>query len=157
MARVMYSQRTKEETLEYCRIHGIGPGIRELKKDDKPAPSWTTIAGWFKEIGEDLPSIDSLAIKANAMKQFYSDNEKKYVAQKTLERIASKLDEDDLDADDLKKLADALNKSVVTMNLIEGKATSHAVSETKNGDDLAIQDLLSGARARNMLKADELS
>lgn len=157
MAKVIYSERTINETLEYCRIYGIGPAIRELKKDDKPAPSYPTIARWFKERDEELPSIDSLQAKARGMGLFYSDNEKKYVAQRSLERIAEKLDQDDLDSDDLKKLTDALNKAVVTMNLIDGKATNVTESRQKDGTDTALYEMLNEAKAKNAVKEAELS
>ena len=57
--------------------------------------------------------------------------------------------EDTLDADQLNKLANAVHKSIQTINLIEGKSTNINENRQKDGQDLAIIDLLNEAKARN--------
>lgn len=152
MARVIYSERQIEEFIELAKMKGIGPAIRELGY-----PSAPQAYNWFKKAGEDVPSIDSLATRAVHMKLFYSDNEKKFAAQKNIERIVEALEEGDLDAKDINLLSNALHKAIQTFNLIDGKATSVTENHTKDGADLAIVDILNEAKAKNAVKEEELS
>lgn len=156
MARIIYSEREVEDILETSRMYGIAPAIRELKSEGRKAPSYPTIVKWFKDRGEEIPAIDSIGQKAVHMKLFYGDNEKKYAAQRLMERIVEKLEEGDLDAKDVNLLSNSLHKAVQTFNLIDGKATNVNETVTKNGDDLVIQDLLSAAKAKNAIRESEL-
>lgn len=83
------------------------------------------------------------------MKIFYSDKEKLIAAQAVLDRCVESLMEDTLDPDQLNKLANAVHKSIQTINLIEGKSTAINENRQKDGTDLAIIDLLNEAKARN--------
>lgn len=152
MAKVIYSERQVEEFIELAKMKGIGPAVREIGY-----PSVAQAYAWFKKAGEDVPSIDSIATKAVHMKLFYADNEKKYAAQRNIERIVEALEEADLDAKDINLLSNALHKAIQTFNLIDGKATNVNETVTKNGDDLVVQDILSAAKARNSLREQELS
>lgn len=152
MARVIYSERQVEEFIELAQMKGIGPAVRELGY-----PSTPMAYKWFRDRGEDIPSIDSLATRAVHFKLFYGDNEKKFAAQKNIERIVEALEEADLDAKDINLLSNALHKAVQTFNLIDGKATNVTESVTKDGTDLAITDMLNAAKAKNALKEEELN
>jgi hypothetical protein len=57
--------------------------------------------------------------------------------------------QDTLDSDGLNKLANAVHKAIQTINLIEGKSTHINEQRNKDGQDLAIIDLLNEAKARN--------
>lgn len=147
MAKVHYSQKQVEEFIEVAQEMGLSPAMRSL---GYPA-AWATAQSWFKNAGLEVPFIDSLMAKAAELKQFYSDKEKKFAAQAAIDRIVEKLQQDDLTADDINKLANALNKVIQTFNLIEGKATSVHEQRQKDGSDLAIIDMLNEAKAKNNL------
>jgi hypothetical protein len=57
--------------------------------------------------------------------------------------------QDVLDSDGLNKLANAVHKAIQTINLIEGKSTVINENRQKDGQDLAIVDLLNEAKMRN--------
>lgn len=147
-----YTEEMKDEFIELAQLKGIAPAIRELKW-----PSFPTAQKWFRERDLDMPTIDSLMQKAAELRVYYSDNEKKYAVQTLMDRIVEKLQEEDLDADAINKLGNALAKAIQTFQLIEGKSTSITETHTKDGADLGAMDLINAAKARNALKEAELS
>ena len=147
-----YTDEQKDELIELAQLKGISPAIRELGY-----PSYTGAVKWFQERGLEVPVIDSLMAKAAEMKQFYSDNEKKYAVQQLMDRIVEQLQEKDLDADSINKLGNALAKAIQTFQLIEGKSTQITETHKKDGTDLGAIDLINAAKARNSLKEAELS
>lgn len=153
MAKVYYSDEQKADFIETAQEMGISPALRRL---GYPA-TWATGRRWFQESGASLPDIDSLMSKAAELKQFYSDKEKLFAVQTLIDRIVEQLQENDLDADSINKLGNALNKAIQTFNLIEGKATSVSETRTKDGTDLAVMDMINSAKAKNALKESELA
>lgn len=147
MGKILYSDRQVQDFIEAATEMGVSPAMRALGYPK----TWSTAQTWFKTAGLELPTVDSLMAKAAELKQFYSDKEKKFAVQVTLDRIVEKLQQDDLTADDLNKLANALNKAIQTFNLVEGKATSVHEQRQKDGSDLAIIDMLNEAKAKNNL------
>jgi arsenate reductase-like glutaredoxin family protein len=147
MAKVKYTDNEVRVFMETAKEIGIGPAMRGLQYPS----SWSTAQRWFETAGVELPTVSALATKAASMKQFYNDKEKLTVAQAELDRIVEKLDKDELSADDLNKLANALHKTVQAINLIEGKSTTITESRQKDGTDLAITDMLNEAKAKNAL------
>lgn len=143
-----YSSFTEEQITDYIELAqeiGISPAMRQL---GYPL-SYHTAKKWFAQRNIELPSLDSLAKMAVDMKIFYSDKEKLIAAQAVLDRCVESLMEDTLDPDQLNKLANAVHKSIQTINLIEGKSTAINENRQKDGTDLAIIDLLNEAKARN--------
>lgn len=124
---------------------GIGPAIRMLNYPK----SYHTAKKWFEQRSIDLPTMDTLAKMAVDMRVFYSDKEKLIAAQAVLDRCVETLYQDELDADQLNKLANAVHKAIQTINLIEGKSTAISENRNKDGQDLAIIDILNEAKARN--------
>jgi hypothetical protein len=143
-----YSSFTEEQITEYIELAqeiGISPAMRQLRYP----LSYHTAKKWFGQRNIELPSLDSLAKMAVDMKIFYTDKEKLIAAQAVLDRCVESLMEDTLDPDQLNKLANAVHKSIQTINLIEGKSTAINENRQKDGTDLAIIDLLNEAKARN--------
>lgn len=143
-----YSQFTEEQITEYIELAqemGISPAMRMLNYPK----SYHTAKKWFEQRNLDLPSIDTLAKMAVDMRIFYTDKEKVLAAQAVLDRCVEALYEDTLDSDQLNKLANAVHKAIQTINLIEGKSTNINEQRNKDGQDLAIIDLLNEAKARN--------
>lgn len=145
MAKVHYSDNQVREFIDTAKEIGISPAMRRLNYPG----AWATAQRWFNEAGIDLPTVDSLMAKAAELKQFYSDKEKLFATQTLIDRIVEKLHQDDLNADEINKLGNALNKAIQTFNLIEGKSTSISETRSKDGADLAIIDMLNEAKARN--------
>ena len=143
-----YSKFTEEQITEFINVAqeiGIGPAIRTVGYPG----SYHTAKKWFEQRSVDLPTIDTLAKMAVDMRVFYTDKEKVIAAQAVLDRCVETLMEDALDADQLNKLANAVHKAIQTINLIEGKSTNISENRQKDGQDLAIIDLLNEAKVRN--------
>lgn len=140
-----FTEEQKAEFIEVANEMGIGPTIRYLGFPK----SYHTAKKWFVERNLELPTLDTLAKMAGDMRVFYSDREKIIAAQAVLDRCIESLMQDTLDADALNKLANAVHKAIQTINLIEGKSTIINEQRNKDGQDLAIIDLLNEAKARN--------
>lgn len=143
-----YQTFTEEQITEFidnAQEMGIGPTMRYLGYPK----SYHTAKKWFVNRGLDMPSIDTLAKMAGNLGVFYSDKEKIIAAQAVLDRCVESLMQDTLDSDGLNKLANAVHKAIQTINLIEGKSTVINEQRQKDGQDLAIIDLLNEAKARN--------
>ena len=133
------------EFISNAQEMGIGPAMRYLGFPK----SYHTAKKWFVDRGLDMPTVDTLAKMAAGLKVFYSDKEKLIAAQAVLDRCVESLMQDSLDSDGLNKLANAVHKAIQTINLIEGKSTVINEQRNKDGQDLAIIDLLNEAKARN--------
>ena len=140
-----YDENQITEFISNAQEMGIGPTIRYLGYPK----SYHTAKKWFVDRGLDMPSMDTLAQMAAGLKVFYSDKEKLIAAQAVLDRCVEALMQDTLDSDGLNKLANAVHKAIQTINLIEGKSTVINEQRNKDGQDLAIIDLLNEAKARN--------
>lgn len=143
-----YQAFTEEQISEFisnAQEMGIGPSMRYMGYPK----SYHTAKKWFVDRGLDMPTLDTLAKMAGDMRVFYSDKEKIIAAQAVLDRCIESLMQDTLDSDGLNKLANAVHKAIQTINLIEGKSTVIQEQRNKDGQDLAIVDLLNEAKARN--------
>ncbi len=140
-----FTEEQVTEFIETAQEMGIGPTLRYLGFPK----SYHTAKKWFVERGLDMPTMDTLAKMAGDMRVFYSDKEKLIAAQAVLDRCVESLMQDVLDADQLNKLSNAVHKAIQTINLIEGKSTVIQEQRNKDGQDLAIVDLLNEAKMRN--------
>lgn len=140
-----FTEEQKTEFIENAQEMGIGPTLRYMGYPK----SYHTAKKWFVERNLELPTLDTLAKMAGDMRVFYSDKEKLIAAQAVLDRCVEALMQDTLDSDGLNKLANAVHKAIQTINLIEGKSTVINENRQKDGQDLAIVDLLNEAKMRN--------
>lgn len=147
-----YTEEQIDDFIETAQLTGISPAIKRLGY-----PSFPTAQKWFRERGLEMPTLDSLMQKAAEMRVFYGDNEKKYAIQVLMDAFVEKAQEKDLDADGLNKLANGLMKLIQAFQLIEGKSTQITETHKKDGTDLGAIDLINAAKARNVLKENELS
>lgn len=146
-----FTEEQITEFIETAQEMGIGPTLRYLQYPK----SYHTAKKWFVERNIDMPTLDTLAKMAGDLRVFYSDKEKIIAAQAVLDRCIESLMQDALDADQLNKLANAVHKAIQTINLIEGKSTIINEQRNKDGQDLAIVDLLNAAKARNNLMKEQ--
>ncbi len=140
-----FTEEQITEFIETAKEMGIGPTLRYLQYPK----SYHTAKKWFVERGLEMPTIDTLAKMAGDLRVFYTDKEKLIAAQAVLDRCVEALMQDVLDSDGLNKLANAVHKAIQTINLIEGKSTVINENRQKDGQDLAIVDLLNEAKMRN--------
>ena len=145
MGYSVFTEDQIETFIEHAQEMGISPAIRFLNYPK----SYHTAKKWFEQRNLDMPTMDTLAKMAVDTRAFYTDKEKLIAAQAVLDRCVESLMEDTLDPDQLNKLSNAVHKSIQTINLIEGKSTVINENRQKDGQDLAIIDLLNEAKMRN--------
>ena len=151
-----YPQFTDEQISEFIEMAaemGIGPAMRALGYPK----SYHTAKKWHIQRNVDMPTSNTLAVMAKQLDIFYTDKEKVLAAQAVIDRSVEKLYEEDLLAEDINKLSNALHKAIQTINLIEGKSTNINENRSKDGSDLAIIDMLNEAKMRSKSIKDSLN
>lgn len=144
MAKIAYSDQDKADFLELAVEIGITRAKRQL---GFPA-AWNTAKRWADAAGIEVP-LDEIKAQAAAHWDWYKAEELLIVAKEALLRIIEALQSDDLTPDDQKKLAEAYQKYVNTILLLEGKATSITESRKMDGTDVELMELLNEEKARN--------
>ncbi len=153
MGYPVFNEEQVTEFIELAQEMGIGPAMRQLGYPK----SYHTAKKFFVQRNIDMPTANTLAVISKQLDIFYSDRDKIVAAQAVIDRTVEKLYEDDLLAEDINKLSNALHKAIQTINLIEGKSTNINENRSKDGTDLAIVDMLNEAKARNNLIKDKIS
>jgi len=152
MGYPVFNEEQISEFIETANEMGIGPAMRYLSYPK----SYHTAKKFYVQRNLDMPTANTLAVMSKQLDVFYRDNEKILAAQAVIDRSVEKLYEDDLLADDINKLSNAIHKAIQTINLIEGKSTNINENRSKDGTDLAIVDMLNEAKARNNLIKDNI-
>jgi len=152
MGYPVFNEEQISEFIETANEMGIGPAMRYLGYPK----SYHTAKKFYVQRNLDMPTANTLAVMSKQLDVFYRDNEKILAAQAVIDRSVEKLYEDDLLADDINKLSNAIHKAIQTINLIEGKSTNINENRSKDGTDLAIVDMLNEAKARNNLIKDNV-
>jgi uncharacterized protein YoxC len=152
MGYPVFNEEQISEFIECANEMGIGPAMRYLSYPK----SYHTAKKFYVQRNLDMPTANTLAVMSKQLDVFYRDNEKILAAQAVIDRSVEKLYEDDLLADDINKLSNAIHKAIQTINLIEGKSTNINENRSKDGTDLAIVDMLNEAKARNNLIKDNI-
>ena len=140
-----FTEEMVSEFIELAQEMGIGPAMRQLGYPK----SYHTAKKFFVQRNIEMPTANTLAVIAKQLDIFYTDRDKIVAAQAVIDRTVEKLYEDDLLAEDINKLSNALHKAIQTINLIEGKSTNINENRSKDGQDLAIIDILNEAKIRN--------
>jgi len=152
MGYPVFNEEQISEFIECANEMGIGPAMRYLSYPK----SYHTAKKFYVQRNLDMPTSNTLAAMTKNLDIFYKDNEKILAAQAVIDRSVEKLYEDDLLAEDINKLSNAIHKAIQTINLIEGKSTNINENRSKDGTDLAIVDMLNEAKARNNLIKDNI-
>ena len=152
MGYPVFNEEQISEFIETANEMGIGPAMRYLSYPK----SYHTAKKFYIQRNLDMPTANTLAVMSKQLDVFYRDKEKILAAQAVIDRSVEKLYEDDLLADDINKLSNAIHKAIQTINLIEGKSTNINENRSKDGTDLAIVDMLNEAKARNNLIKDNV-
>ena len=152
MGYPVFTEEKVSEFIEMANEMGIGPAMRTLGYPK----SYHTAKRFYAQRNIDMPTANSLAVMAKDLAIFYNDKEKVLAAQAVLDRSIEKLYEEDLLAEDINKLSNAIHKAIQTINLIEGKSTNINENRSKDGQDLAIIDILNEAKVRNESIKDSL-
>lgn len=152
MGYPIYTEEMITEFIDMANEMGIGPAMRTLGYPK----SYHTSKKFYVQRNIDMPTANTLAVMSKQLDIFYTDKEKVLAAQAVLDRSIEKLYEDDLLAEDINKLSNAIHKAIQTINLIEGKSTNINENRSKDGSDLAIIDMLNEAKIRNESIKDNL-
>lgn len=150
MAKINYSDEERTDFLELAKEIGITRAKRELGYPKH----WATGKSWADAAGIELP-LDTIKAQAAAHWDWYKAEELLIVAKEALINIMESQQQGNLTPDEQKKLAEAFQKYVNTILLLEGKATSITESRKTDNVDLAIADLINAEKARNALIEDE--
>ena len=145
MGYPVFTEEQISEFIETANEMGIGPAMRYLNYPK----SYHTAKKFYLQRNIDMPTSNTLAIMSKNLDIFYKDKEKILAAQAVVDRAVEKLYEEDLLAEDINKLSNAIHKAIQTINLIEGKSTNINENRSKDGTDLAIVDMLNEAKLRN--------
>jgi hypothetical protein len=145
MGYPVFTEEQISEFIETANEMGIGPAMRYLNYPK----SYHTAKKFYLQRNLDMPTSNTLAQMSKNLDIFYKDKEKILAAQAVVDRAVEKLYEEDLLAEDINKLSNAIHKAIQTINLIEGKSTNINENRSKDGTDLAIVDMLNEAKARN--------
>ena len=140
MSKVNYTDDQINEFIEVANELGIGPTMKELGYPG----SWATAQRWFKARGIDTPDIDSLKSQASKINQFYDTKEALLVIQEGMQIIhATYLNKwDTLDADEQKKLAEAMQKLTNSMRVLQDKASTITESRYSDATQTEIDNLM---------------
>jgi hypothetical protein len=152
MGYPVFTEEMVTEFIELAQEMGIGPAMRNLGYPK----SYHTAKKFFVQRNIEMPTANTLAVISKQLDIFYTDRDKIVAAQAVIDRTVEKLYEDDLLAEDINKLSNALHKAIQTINLIEGKSTNINENRSKDGTDLAIVDILNEAKMRNQSIKDHL-
>lgn len=145
MGYPVFTEEQISEFIETANEMGIGPAMRYLNYPK----SYHTAKKFYIQRNLDMPTSNTLAQMSKNLDIFYKDKEKVLAAQAVIDRSVEKLYEEDLLAEDINKLSNAIHKAIQTINLIEGKSTNINENRSKDGTDLAIVDMLNEAKLRN--------
>lgn len=145
-----YTEKQQSEFVELAQTLGIGPAIRELGY-----PSYPTAIKWCQQRGVQ-PAVDTLMQSIKAYHTFYQDRDALLVCEQALARVQEKLSSENLDADELKKVSEALQKTVNTWLLLQGKANNITEKVTKDSTDVELLELLNMEKAKNHVAQRDL-
>ena len=132
MAYNKYTDEQQEEYVTLATEMGIGPAMRQLGYPG----SYHTAQKWLEDRGLEI-TVDTLKRRAVALREFYGARERMTAAMTVLDRVVEACHEEDLNPEDINKLANALQRVIQTMQLIEGDVTDRRETITKDGADLA--------------------
>lgn len=133
-----YDNEQQEAFIEVAKTEGISRAMRELGYPK----SWLTGNRWFESRGIHAPVVSEVHAMANNYKEAYGEKEKLVIGTKGLERVLEALNADDLTPDDMKKLSEAYQKYVNTMNLVEAKPTGINEHRSHFTEDVELNKML---------------
>ncbi|MZE50121.1 hypothetical protein GTY86_02065 [Streptomyces sp. SID5770] len=134
-----YTEKEKLAYLDKASEIGHSRARRELGYPN----SWSTANSWAKEFNVTI-ALSELKAKSAAFNQWYRDEELLIAMQDVIDRGMEYInDKDDLSPDEYKKTVEGIKRAIETKNLIEGKATSRAGTESAQSSDEVFKNLLS--------------
>lgn len=143
---VRYTDEQIADFLECATDVGIGKAIRIMGYPG----SWITAKRWADNRGIEV-EVNAMKAKAKSYDLWYNDRDVLLGAEAGMARVTESLEEDNLDPDAKKKLAEAYQKFANVWLTVQGKASNITQSQTKDGLDLDIMDMIASENARNQL------
>lgn len=144
MANKVYTDQEIATFLELASEIGITRAKRQLGYPH----SWSTGQRWVEGAGISVP-LDELKAQAAAHNDWYKTEEILKVVQEGFIRAFEALQTEDLDPDQQKKLAEAVQKYSNTWLLLQGKANNINENRKTDSTDIELMELYAMERARN--------
>ena len=147
MATKRYTDEEINTFLELAQEQGLTKTIRELGYPN----SWATGRRWAEMRGIEIP-VDDIMAKAAATREWYKQEEVMVVAQEGFNRVYQELvSNNNLTADEQKKLAEALQKHYNVWASAQGKA--QVITENRSTDtmDENLQELFNMEKAKQAM------
>lgn len=130
-----YDDTQRAEFIELAQQIGIGRAIRELQY-----PSYPTAQAWMRAAGV-TPNVDDAYAQIKAWHTFYQVEDMLLVIDEGISAVQDLLMRVD-NADDAKKLSEAMQKLVNTRLLLEGKSTSITEKREVSAEDSEFEKAL---------------
>jgi hypothetical protein len=130
-----YDYHQRAEFIELAQQIGIGRAIRELGY-----PTYPTAQAWMRAAGVS-PNKDTAYAQMKDWHTFYQVEDLLIVIDEGISAAQSLLVQVD-NADDMKKLSEALQKLANTRLLLEGKSTSITEKREKTAEDSEFEQAL---------------
>jgi hypothetical protein len=136
-----YDDSQQKEFCELAQIVGIARAIRELRY-----PSWPTAVSWMEKRGIQ-PLHSNIMETARKYQRFYATEDLLATVDNAM-AVVEEMYAEVRTPDDMKKLAEAVQKLVNTRLLLEGKANSISEKRETTQQDLEIAQLLRVEQAK---------
>jgi hypothetical protein len=134
-----YDDKQRADFVELAQQIGIGRAIRELGY-----PSYPTAQSWVRAAGVE-PNVDTAYAQIKQWHTFYQVEDLLIVIDEGISVAQDMLMKAET-ADDLKKLAETIQKLANTRLLLEGKSTNITEKRETTQTDLALMDLIEEQR-----------
>lgn len=128
-----------EERRTFAELAG-DVGLARAKRELQYPSSWSTGKKWCEEFGIEI-ELDELKAKAASFNSFYEETELRIVQQDLIIRALELMEDSNLTAEKLDKIAATIKKATDSIQMLRGKATSRtAVEDTLEVDAIKLYD-----------------
>jgi hypothetical protein len=147
-----YSDEQVDDFLELAQEMGIGKAMKEL---GYPL-GYQTALNWAENRGIKV-EVDPVMKRVKQFEQMYKEEHMLEIARAGAALVYMSIVENgaDLTADEQKKLSDAFQKYNNAWLLLKGKANDIRETQTKDGMDVELMNMLMAERESNAVKANE--
>jgi hypothetical protein len=130
-----YTDEQREEFCALAQVVGIGRAIRELGY-----PSYPTAMTWLDARGIE-PNVDKVMARVKNFHTFYDVQDLLMIIDETIATIEEMV-ANVTNADDVVKLATALQKAINSRQILENKATTIVEKREMSQTDIEIAELI---------------
>lgn len=155
-----YTEAEKDAFCAKALELGLQPAMQVMGYPDSKTTAWY----WLEQRGLEIEK-DTLRQRAAQLQQLYSQREKLVLLHETLRAIHHRLQADpntglfyeELDGKELTALANAANKTIQTMELLEGRVTERSEHVSVDSMDFELRQLIDDVRRENAVREAALT